>query len=43
VLLSKTIVSVTPDVLKDMFQMKTFLEMISYAKDLKKYKPDIRI
>jgi hypothetical protein len=41
--MSKTIISVTPDVLKDMFQMKAFLEMFSYAKDLKKYRPDIRI
>jgi hypothetical protein len=41
--MSKAIISVTPDVLKDLMQMKAFLEMFGYAKDLKKYKPDIRI
>lgn len=41
--MSKAIISVTPDVLKDLMQMKAFLEMFSYAKDLKKYRPDIRI
>lgn len=43
VLQSKVILSVTPAMVKDLFQMNAYLEMQSYVKDLKRYRPTIRI
>ena len=43
ILVSKVILSVTPDCVKDVFQLKAFLEMNSYIKELRRYRPTIRL
>ena len=43
VLMSKMIVTATPDMVRDMMQGTSYAEMYSYYKDLKKYRPTMRI
>jgi len=43
VLMSKMIVTATPDMVRDMMQGACYAEMYSYYKDLKKYRPTMRI
>ena len=43
VLLSKLILSVSPEAVKDLMQFKMYKEMQSYATDLRRFRPDIRI
>lgn len=35
--------SLTPDIVKDMLRFKSFFEMFSYAKDLKRFRPYFKI
>ena len=43
VLCSKIILAVSPPVVKDIFQLQAYLEMQSYIKALKRYRPIIQI
>ena len=43
VLNSKVILSVTPAIVKDIFQLQAYLEMQSYIKELRRYRPSIKI
>jgi hypothetical protein len=43
VLVSKLIYTVTPDVLKDIKQLAVYFETFGYSKDIKRYRPTIRI
>lgn len=35
--------NIIPETIRDLFKFKAFLEMFSYAKDLKRYRPIFRI
>lgn len=35
--------SLTPDIIRDILKFQTFIEMFSYAKDLKRFRPLFRI
>ena len=43
VLCSKVILQVSPNVVKDIFEMRAYFEMQSYVQELKRYRPAIRI
>ena len=43
VLVSKLILNTSPDMVRDMMQLSQYTEMYSYYKDLKKYRPTMRI
>lgn len=43
ILVSKTIFTFTPTVLKDLKQLSVYFETFSYSKDLKRYRPNIKI
>jgi hypothetical protein len=43
VLCSKVILSVTPAMVKDIFQLQAYLEMSGYIKALRRYRPTIRL
>ena len=43
VLLSKVISNVTPDTIKDIFQFQSYFEMFSYMREIKRFRPDMRI
>ena len=43
VLCSKVILQVSPNVVKDVFEMRAYLEMQTYVQELKRYRPAARI
>ena len=42
-LVSKIILTATPDLFRDFMQFKSFTETYSYIEDLKKYRPTVRL
>ena len=43
VLVSKVILAVSPSVVKDIFELRAYLEMQSYQEVLRRYRPAVRI
>ncbi len=42
-LVSQINLNITPTMLRDILKFKAFLEMFSYSKDLKRFRPPLRI
>jgi hypothetical protein len=42
-LISQISLNVTPHMLRDILKFQAFLEMFSYARDLKRFRPSVRI